>query len=239
MDEQEEGQEEGLEEEGQEEQLPPEEPAEIPETYADNPAWQRMLHKRQEADERAGKAEVRIRELEQSLQTQSIPPQQPELEPEPDEFDWEKPQDAILKAVDKALTQKLPEMLRYQSATEKSAEEAMNLFPELRDPSSEFFKSVSKVWYGMGLNKNPEGIKLAASYVATTQMPEILQKSLMSKDNARRNGVGFVEGGKTPIVKSGEDTLSSSDRQMLEKMGLSGEQITAVAKNLSDNKGGQ
>ena len=172
-----------------------------------------------EVNDRRKEAEEEKTRLEQELayyrSLTTSPPTEKKEEAE-EEFDWEHPNKAINDIVEKALQREVPRMTAYEMQRKSSANEALKLFPDLADEKSEFFQKTASYLVTSGLDRHPDGVKIAASVVAMTQMPEVMTKS----EQARKARLGFVEGGKSKERTTETLTLSPNQENMLIKLGL-------------------
>lgn len=193
--------------------------------------------RKKSAEERAGRLEeenLYLRSLQQPQQAQQ-PPQEQAQETE---FDYEHPNQFVENLVSKTLESRLPQILNAEIQRNKSREDAVNLFPELGNPDSQFFKETARYLYTSGLSNHPDGVKIAASVVATTRMPEMLGKIRTQEEGERKAQLRFVEGGK-PNIAGEEHSFSQGDNDFLSKLGVSPEGKKRIAEKIAKKQGGR
>jgi hypothetical protein len=197
--------------------------------------------RKKEAEERAKIAEEKAKIFEEQLKyLHSLAASSDEAEEAPrKEFNWNDPDSEIRKIVEETITTRVPEFTRYELQKRQSADEALKIFPELADYNSEFFKATANYWVTSGLESHLDGIKIAASYIATTKMPEILRKRLTTGEEIRKTNLGFVEGGQIGGGKAEEYILSPEQEKMLTNLGLTKEMKKQVIQNLLASQGGE
>jgi len=154
-----------------------------------------------------------------------------------DDIDWENPKKSIESIVRTVIQQEVPKLTALEIQRTKAAEEALQLFPDLSNPDSNFFKQTAHHLQILGLDKHPEGVKLAASYVAATKMPETLSRMRAVAEQTRRTNLGFVEGSQPKGEEPEIDTFSDRDRRLLKAMGVTDKEIREIEK--AKSRGGE
>ena len=191
--------------------------------------------KKKEAEGRLAEVEERNRQLEDHFISLQKKEEEPAVEEET--FDYENPVSAIRSILQKELRKELPQIIAVETRKQKSIDDARTLFPDLDDDKSEFFRATARTIRRLGLGNHPEGIKIAASMVATTEMPEVFSKMRVANEETRRLREKFVEGDSSRREKGEEYTVSNEQMQTLKAMGLTPKEIQETAHNLATGGG--
>lgn len=191
--------------------------------------------KKKEAEARLAEAEERNRQLEEHFLSLQKNKEEPEEEDEI--VDWEKPKTAIRNILREELKKELPTIIAVETRKQKTIDEARTLFPDLDDSDSPFFKATARTIRQLGLSSHPEGIKIAASVVATSEMPEVFNKMRTTNEEARRSKERFVEGDKFRRDESSSEEFVPEQKRLLQAMGLKDKEIQSLANDFASRGG--
>jgi len=186
---------------------------------------------------------------EQQLRLMAAPPQQPYQPPvnEPEDEDILSMDPSTKKAVEKMMAKKEAEFRKYTEETAKKTYykesvkvQAVNMYPQLKDGNSEFFKKVSFFMDSHPQKYNePEGILDACARVASDMNISRAPVTRAANETTR----GQVSSGSATVEGSGHTTSSDAvemdvkGQLLAAKLGIDPNKMAQRLRDMTEGKG--
>jgi hypothetical protein len=213
------------------------------------PPVNEYLNKYEEEKRKREKMESELNTLrEQQLRLMAAPPQYtPPQAPEPEDEDIASMDPAQRRAIDKMMAKKESEIRKFTEKTarktfykESIKAQAMTIYPDLKNPQSDFFK---KVAFFMdthpGKYNDPEGILDACARISYEMKLNPSPSARTANEVVRAavsSGSASVEGsGQT--VSSDVPELDFKGQQLAGKLGIDPKKMAERLKSMSEGKG--